>query len=60
MYENSLRSPYFAEIDPLSMGELLALSLIPPPTIALRQGVRLGEVVTWLLGLPGPIKPHMC
>jgi hypothetical protein len=37
----------------------LTLDLIPPPTTSLRQGVWFGEVVTWLLGLLGPIKPGM-
>jgi hypothetical protein len=40
----------------MSTGEVLALGLIPPPTTSLRQGVQFGEVVTGLLGLPGPIK----
>jgi hypothetical protein len=38
------------------MGEVLAFSLIPPPTTSLRQGVQFGEVFTGLLGLPVPIK----
>jgi hypothetical protein len=38
------------------MGEVLALDLIPPLTTSLWQGVRFGEVVTWLLGLLGRIK----
>jgi hypothetical protein len=38
------------------MGKFLALGLIPPHTTSLRQGVQFGEVVTWLLGLPDPIK----
>jgi hypothetical protein len=41
------------------MGEVLALSLIPPPTTSLRQGVWFGKVVTGLLRLPGPIKLDM-
>jgi hypothetical protein len=53
-YDNHSRSPYFIEIGPLPMGEMLALSLIPPPTTSLRQGVWFDEVVTGLLGLPGP------
>jgi hypothetical protein len=55
-YDNRLRSPYSVKIGPLSMGEVLALGLIPPPTTSLRQGVRFNEVVTGLLGLSGPIK----
>jgi hypothetical protein len=55
-YDNHLRSPYFIEIGPLSMREILALDLIPLPTTSLRQGVWFGEVVIGLLGLPGPIK----
>jgi hypothetical protein len=38
------------------MGQVLALSLIPPLTTSFRQGVWFGEVVTRLLGLPDPIK----
>jgi hypothetical protein len=56
MYDNHLRSPYSIEIDPLSMDEVLALGLIPPPTTSLRQGVWFNEIVTGLLGLSGPIK----
>jgi hypothetical protein len=55
-YDNHLRNPYFIKIDPLPTGEVLALDLIPPPTTSLRQGVRFGEVVIGLLGLPDPIK----
>jgi hypothetical protein len=55
-YDNHLWSPYPVEIDPLSMGEVLALGLIPSPTTSLRQGVRFDEVVTGLVGLLGPIK----
>jgi hypothetical protein len=58
-YGNYLRSPYSVEINPLSMGEVLALGLITPPTTSLRQGVWFDEVVTRLLGLPGPIKSDM-
>jgi hypothetical protein len=50
---------YFIKISPLSMGEVLALGLIPPPTTSLRQGVRFDKVVTGLLVLPGPIKPDV-
>jgi hypothetical protein len=60
MYDNRLRSPYSIEINPLSTGEVLDLSLIPPPITSLRQGVRFSEVVTGLLGLPGPIKNLTC
>jgi hypothetical protein len=51
IYEVLLHQNWF-----LSMGEGLALDLIPPPTTSLRQGVRFSEVVTWLLGLPSPTK----
>jgi hypothetical protein len=51
MYDNHLWSPYFIEIGLLSMGEVLPLSLIPPPTTSLKQGVQFNKVVT---GLRGP------
>jgi hypothetical protein len=48
MYDNHLQSLYFIKIGPLSTGEVLALSLIPPPTTSLRQGVQFGEIAIGL------------